>query len=133
MAELVYAHDSKSCSSRIEGSIPSSPTKLNVLLGVQLGAGKRKRPEGSIIKLAHRCLHRERAQNIPKEQSDDGFWEIYIARLPSYRYNRASYAGVAQLIERFLAKEEATSLSLVTRTKYESQDASASFLFCGKC
>ncbi len=28
MAELVYAHDSKSCSSRIEGSIPSSPTKM---------------------------------------------------------------------------------------------------------
>ncbi len=27
VAELVYAHDSKSCSLRIEGSIPSSPTK----------------------------------------------------------------------------------------------------------
>jgi hypothetical protein len=26
VAELVYAHDSKSCSLRIEGSIPSSPT-----------------------------------------------------------------------------------------------------------
>lgn len=27
VAELVYAHDSKSCSLRIEGSIPSLPTK----------------------------------------------------------------------------------------------------------
>ena len=27
VAELVYAHDSKSCSARIEGSTPSTPTK----------------------------------------------------------------------------------------------------------
>ena len=36
-------------------------------------------------------------------------------------------AGVAQLIERFLAKEEARSLSLLTRTKYLNYEPKGSF------
>ena len=46
---------------------------------------------------------------------------------PQLRYYVPCYAGVAQLIERFLAKEEATSLSLVTRTKYLNYDPKGSF------
>ncbi len=33
VAELVYAHDSKSCSFGIEGSIPSLPTRVQVYFG----------------------------------------------------------------------------------------------------
>jgi hypothetical protein len=41
------------------------------------------------------------------------------------------HAGVAQLIERFLAKEEATSLSLVTRTKQRVQPSAGLFVWPG--
>lgn len=41
-----------------------------------------------------------------------------LPALRTLRYNNPIYADVAQLIERFLAKEEATSLSLVIRTKH---------------
>ena len=41
MAELVYAHDSKSCSARIEGSIPSSPTTIIMTDEYPLGGDRR--------------------------------------------------------------------------------------------
>ena len=42
------------------------------------------------------------------------------------------HAGVAQLIERFLAKEEAQGLSPCTRTKRELSSTSVLFLFAAK-
>lgn len=59
--------------------------------------------------------------------SDEG--AVALAIYPVIPYNFSRYAGVAQLIERFLAKEEVESLSLFTRTKIENPASPLDFLF----
>ena len=62
VAEWLYAHDSKSCPARVEGSIPSSPTMkhldrvaLAYLIGVALGDGNLSNPNGRAVRLRVTC------------------------------------------------------------------------------
>ena len=54
VAELVYAHDSKSCSFGIEGSIPSSSTNQHIAR-MYVTACRKRQNENSRIQAVYSC------------------------------------------------------------------------------
>ncbi len=95
MAELVYAHDSKSCAERLVGSSPTSGTmkkRVNenknlraYILGVALGDGNLSNPNGRAVRLRITCdLKYEKLykhiQNSIQELMPDNKVSLYFSK-----------------------------------------------------